>query len=206
MFFLEADWGFAGSNRLQNQGRLCSKETPEDAISRRPFCFGVAAKKSGRRTAQARAQFRGDTAVTNQAQGPHVIEVAFAAAFSDWNNMVGVPQRSPLSRSQPPSCPGFHAAGTGEPLEAADFRFAIDPAERTCGAIAGHDLFAKITGITAKFPFADAPFRAEGEPAGRHLEIAPPAQGTAVLASEHRLPVHIAARHGASRLHQNILT
>ena len=57
---------------------------------------------SGVGEAQALAELGGGFAVAEEAEGAEVVEVALAAAFGDWTNVVSVPEAATGSD-------GFHA-------------------------------------------------------------------------------------------------
>lgn len=57
---------------------------------------------------------------------------------------------------------------------------AIDAAERANSTVALEDALAKMAGIAAQLPFFDTPVGTEGESSGRHFELAPAAETTAI--------------------------
>src|SRR5215469_12301806 len=99
--------------------------------------------------------------MTLQTEGAHVGQVAFASAFGDGEDVIGIPEvaaASPLA---------FELAASVVVELALVFTedFGIEAAQRADAAIAGKDLIAEIAGIGAEAPFADAGFRAEREAA-----------------------------------------
>jgi hypothetical protein len=118
--------------------------------------------------------------MAEQAEGPHVFEIALAAAFGNRHRVIRIPQRTALPRLQPPSRPRFNAARSRDAAQPANFALAVEPAYCANSVVAGEQLLAKIAGIAPKFPLVYAPFGTEGEPSGRDLQIAPPAECPAV--------------------------
>jgi len=93
--------------------------------------------------------------VAAHAEGADVIEVAFAAALGDGDDVIGVPEGTAMRE-------GRGAFRTREAAQAAVFRNGIDAAERAYPAIALEDQFTEVAGVGAETPFADAVGGAKG--------------------------------------------
>ena len=118
--------------------------------------------------------------MAEQAEGPHVFEIALAAAFHNRHRVIRVPQRTALPRLQPPSRPCFNAARSRDAPQPANFGLAVERAYCANPVVAGEHLLANIAGIAPKLPLVHAPFGTESKPSGRDLQIAPPAECPAV--------------------------
>ena len=138
---------------------------------------------SGMGEAQALAELGGGFAVAEEAEGAEVVEVALAAAFGDWTDVVSVPEAAT-------GCDGLHAveaeaggagwaSGSLERVVGGD---GVDVADGADAAITGEDLVAEIAGVGAETPLVDAVIGAEGAAAlGEDFELAPAAEGKAVF-------------------------
>ena len=107
-----------------------------------------------------------------EAQGAHVGEVAFAAAFDDGYDVVGVPQVAAAA-------PLFFKAAAGGEVELAFVfaeRFGVEAALRANAVVAGEDLLTEVGGIGAQLPLVDAGRTAERETAARDSDAAPAAR------------------------------
>ena len=113
-----------------------------------------------------------------QAESAHVAEVAFAAAFDDRDDVVGIPER--FAAFESPSGDGFLARATTETANVGVLGHAICSAFGADPFIAFEDAVAQMTGITAKTPFFHAEGGAEGLTASGDFELAPTAEATAV--------------------------
>jgi hypothetical protein len=121
-------------------------------------------------------------AVAEKAESAEVREVALAAAFGYWADVVGVPQAAAGGD-------GLHAiemeaGGTGGAtgsLEGIVGGDGVDVTDGTDAMVAGEDLVAEVAGIGAETPLVDAIVAAEGAAAfGDDFEITPAAEGQVV--------------------------
>jgi hypothetical protein len=114
----------------------------------------------------------GGGAVAVEAQGAHVGEIAFAAAFRDRQDVIGIPEMTAPA-------PLFFKLAAGVEIELAFVfaqTFGIETALRADAVVASEDLFAQIARVGAQFPFVDADGAAKGETAARDFATAPPAR------------------------------
>src|SRR3954452_21697792 len=112
-----------------------------------------------------------------QAEGPHVRQIALAAAFYHRHNVVGVPQvlpTAPLLLELPPCLVVELAFVFAE-------RLGVDAARSAHAAIASEDLRAKIARVGAQLSLVDACRAAKRDPAFRHFATAPAARHPAPL-------------------------
>ena len=153
--------------------------------------------------AEAHAKAGGGFAVAEETEGAEVVEVALAAAFGDWTNVVGVPEAAAGGD-------GLHAveiqagsAGrTPGSLEGVVGGDGVDLADGADAAITGEDLVAEVAGVGAEAPLVDAVVGAEGAAAlGEDLEIAPAAEGKAVRAERQGCAGGVASGKCACRKH-----
>ena len=121
--------------------------------------------------------------MADQAQGPDVVQVAFAAALHHRDNVIRVPQGFSANPLQSPTRQQVLPMTPARSLQVDIRGTAIHPAKGANAPIARKHLLAQIAGVRANAPFMHTPIRAEGEPAGRDLEIAPPTESPAVLPS-----------------------
>jgi hypothetical protein len=149
--------------------------------------------------AEALSELGGGFAVAEEAQGAEVVEVALAAAFGDWANVVGVPEAAA-------GCDGFHAVeaeaggagGTSGSLEGVVGADGVDGADGADASVAGEDLVAEVAGVGAETPLVDAVVAAEGAAAlGQDFEFAPAAERQVVGAERQSLTRGAAAGEGA---------
>lgn len=139
----------------------------------------------------------GLAAMAEQAQGPQIFEIALTSALDDGHDVVRVPETFSRHSFEAPS---FQQLQPQDPSRTAKFRVGslrIGAADGADAVITLEDFLAKIAGVGAKTPFMHAPIRAEGEPAGRNFQIAPPAQGSAVFALDQRVAVCCPTGHGS---------
>ncbi len=141
----------------------------------------------------------GGFAVAEEAEGAEVVEVALAAAFGDWTDVVGVPEAAPGGD-------GFHAveaeaggasraSGALEGVVGGD---GVDGADGADAAVAGKDLVAEVAGVGAETPLVDAVVAAEGTAAfGQDFEFAPAAEGQIVGTDGESMARGAAAGEGA---------
>ena len=153
--------------------------------------------------AEAGAELGGGFAVAEETEGAEVVEIALASALGDWEDVVGVPERSSAGD-------GLHAvereAGDASGATAA-FEGVVDGngiglAENADTVIAGEDLVAEIAGVGAETPLVDAVVAAEGAAAfGEDFEVAPAAEGQVVRSKRERFACGAAAGKGARGEH-----
>src|SRR5947209_6937182 len=109
-------------------------------------------------------------------------EIAFAAAFGNGHDVIGIPQAAPGHLRETPGPERLQASGATLAADAVPFGFGVDVAKGADAAIALEGLPTEVAGIAAEFPFSDAVFRAEGETALGNFQIAPAAEGAAIFA------------------------
>ena len=127
----------------------------------------------------------GGFAVTEQAKGSEVVEVALAAAFGYGADVIGVPEAAAggdgLHAVETQAGDACGAAGSLEGVVGGD---AVDLADGADALVAGEDLVAEVARVGAETPLVDAVVGAEGAAAfGENLQFAPAAEGQAVGAS-----------------------
>ena len=116
--------------------------------------------------------------MTQQAESTDVVQIALTTAFAHREDMVSVPKTPPaghrLHAVEAKSCSPRWSAGA---FESGIHGPGIDLADGTTSSIAGKNLIAKVTWISAKTPLMDAIIAAEGTTAFRKdLKFAPAAQ------------------------------
>ena len=82
------------------------------------------------RPGEPNPQLRGLAAVTEQAEGPEIIEIAFASALCHRDDMIGVPQCSPADPLQTPARQQLLPMRPARAFQIEIRRAAIDPANR----------------------------------------------------------------------------
>jgi hypothetical protein len=137
-----------------------------------------------------------------QAQRADVFEIALAASFHHWNDVVGIPEAFSRSVPQPPIQESFQARGAAQTFELAFGVQAIDAAGGANPVIAYQYFFAKIAWIGAQTPFLHAPSRAKRETSLGDFQAAPAAEMAAIGAFGKVLAAGPAAGHGSLRTHQ----
>jgi hypothetical protein len=148
---------------------------------------------------EALAELGGDLAVTGDAEGTDVVEIALASAFGDREDVVGVPERAAAGdgfhAEEREACGAGFAAGAFEYGEDGD---GVGTAQMTEAAVAGEDLLAEVAGVGAKAPLVDTVVGAEGAAtSGEDFEFAPAAERAAVVAYRQSLRADAAAVEGA---------
>lgn len=113
-------------------------------------------------------------AVTLEAEGAHVGEVAFAAAFGNGDDVIGIPKS--FSAAEIPASKGTSASGASEAFDVMKLSRAIEAADGADAAIPFENALAEMAGIGAQLPFLNAPFGTEGEATGRDFKLAPAAE------------------------------
>jgi hypothetical protein len=137
--------------------------------------------------------------VTLQTKGAHIRKIAFAAAFGNWQNVIGIPKR--LTAFQPPGCHCFQARAATQAAYVRIFRNAIYTTHGAYAFIAFKNALAQMARVAAQTPFFHAKFRAERVASGGHFELAPTAQTAAVWALRKSFSVSPAAGDGAFGTH-----
>ena len=92
-----------------------------------------------------------------EAEGAHVGEIAFASAFGDGHDVVGVPQVAAMA----PVPLELAAGGVVELALVLAQGFGIEAALRADAAVAQEDLCAQVAGIGAQLPLMHARVGAE---------------------------------------------
>ena len=124
--------------------------------------------------------------MTFQAKRPHILQVAFAAAFSHGNDVIGIPQTAAPAFFQ---LPFFQKLPARPVVELAKFfakQFRVGAAPRTKAVVARENLLAQVTRICTQFPFVHTVGGAKGPAAARHFDGTPSAQGSAIPAFRER--------------------
>jgi hypothetical protein len=134
---------------------------------------------------KALAELGGGFAVTEEAEGAQVVEVALAAAFGHGTDVVGIPQAAAsddgLHAVEMKACGAGGSAGSLEGVVGGDGVYRADGAD---AVVADEDLVAEVAGVGAETPLVDAVVGAEGAAAfGEDFELAPAAEGEAVGAT-----------------------
>jgi hypothetical protein len=126
----------------------------------------------------------GGFAVTEEAKGAEVVEIALAAAFGYGTDVVGVPEAAAGGDGlHAVEAQASDAGGASGSLEGAVGGDGVDRADGTDAAVAGEDLVAEVAGVGAETPLVDAVVAAKGAaPFGEDLELAPAAEGEIVRA------------------------
>ena len=121
----------------------------------------------------------GGFAVTEEAEGAEVVEVALAAALGYGADVVGVPEAAAggdgLHAVEAKAGGAGWASGSLEGVVGGD---GVDGADGADASVAGEDLVTEVAGVGAEAPLVDAVVAAEGAAAlGEDLELAPAAEG-----------------------------
>jgi len=151
--------------------------------------------------AEAGPELFGMAAVTFEAECAHVGEVAFAAAFGNGDDVIGIPES--FSAAEIPGGEGAGARGTTKALDVMKLGGAIEGAGGADAAVALKDAVAEMSGIAAQLPLLDAPCGTEGEAAGWNFELAPAAEAAAVWSFGQVTAKGTSAGHGALSAHEN---
>jgi hypothetical protein len=85
--------------------------------------------------------------VALQTERAHVGQIAFSAAFSDWSDVIGVPQA--FSSSQSPFSHCFGASASAQALYVLELCDAVDAANGADAAVAFENALPHIAGIGA---------------------------------------------------------
>jgi hypothetical protein len=128
------------------------------------------------------AQTGGSLAVTEEAEGADVVEIALTAAFCYREYVVGIPEAAAAGDGfeaiETESC---GAGGTPGTFECGIGGDGVDVADGTVAAVASKDLVAKVAGVGAEAPLVDAVVGTEGTAAfSEDFKVAPTAQWEAV--------------------------
>ena len=139
-------------------------------------------RRRRRFTAKPGAQAGSCLAVAEEAQGTDVVEIALSAALGYGKDVVRVPKATAaIDRLHAVKAkPSLSSCASGS-LESCVGGNRIDLAGGAMAAIASEDLVTDISGVGAQTPLMHAVVAAEGAATlCQDLELAPPAQGTAV--------------------------
>ena len=86
--------------------------------------------------------------VAGQAEGAEVVEIALAAAFGDWKDVIGVPQGPAGSDGlHAPDGEGFHTRFAAAALERCVGRDGVRATGLTDATVAGEDQIAKVARV-----------------------------------------------------------
>jgi hypothetical protein len=144
--------------------------------------------------------------MASQTKRTDIVEVAFASALDDGDDVIRIPEtlaqlemQTPVHEEQCPICAARAAdpAGLGERI---DFAGCAD------ATIALEHLLAKICGLGAQFPLVHAELGAEGVASARDLKRTPAAEAAAVGASRNFPAIDPTAFHGPRGAHISVLT
>ena len=136
-----------------------------------------------------------------QAERAHVREIAFAAAFGNGYDVVGIPKG--LAAFQTPSRDGLPTRGAFEAADVSVFGDAIGSTQRANSLVAFEDAVAQVARIATKTPFFDTEGGTESLPAGGHFQLTPTAETTSVGTLRDSVFRRPAAGHGAFVAHKN---
>lgn len=154
---------------------------------------------------EAGAQGEGSVPVAMQTEGAEVVEVAFAAAFDDGDDVVGIPEAFAAAPADAPVLEKELAARAPRGAKPAEGGEGIGAADGADAAVAQEDLVAEIAWLGAKLPLVHAVAGAEGEAAAGNFERAPAAEAAAVGAAGDGFAVDPASGHGAYGAHLSFL-
>jgi hypothetical protein len=151
------------------------------------------------------AQKSGYDAMAAQAEGADVGEVAFATAFDDGHDVIGVPERFARTSAEAPMREERGAAGPSGEAQLAGSSDGVDAAIGADAAIALEYLFANIGGLGAELPLVNAELRAKREAAPRDFEGTPAAEAATIGAAWDEFAVDPTALHGPHGAHKLFL-
>ncbi len=114
--------------------------------------------------------------VAQQAQCPHVGQIALPSAFRNRHNMIGVPKRLPAALTHLPSLQELSPRREIQFPHVPSKRDRVGTALRANAAVAREYLVSQISRIGSQLPFMDALFRTEAPSPFRHLGSAPSAE------------------------------
>ena len=106
-------------------------------------------------------------------------EVAFASPFRDWNDVVGIPQRTPKAILEIPFAEKPIAGFVVELQKMQPKRDGVEAAAGAYAFVPFEDLLAQIAGVGTQLPFVDAGLGAEGPAAFGYFSVTAPAEGPA---------------------------
>jgi hypothetical protein len=133
------------------------------------------------RSFQSLSEFGRGLTVTLEAQRAEVRKVAFAAAFGDWHDVVGIPQALAGTGADAPFKAGPRPGDTAHPLQMTPSGQAIGSTYGAYRAIAFEHFLAQVAGVSAQPPFFNAPFGTERETPFGNLEVAIAAEIPAIF-------------------------
>lgn len=133
--------------------------------------------------------------VAPQAERPHVVEVALAAAFGHRDAMVGVPKTLAGESLQPPGGKQFQTPCPARPLQRSHRGNGVRATPLTYAAVTGKDPIAEMARIAAQLPLFHAPVGAERSASLGDLQVAPAAQRAAPLSLRQFAGIHPTAGH-----------
>jgi hypothetical protein len=113
--------------------------------------------------------------VAQQAKCAHIRKIALPASFGHRDEMIRVPERFSAAFAESPFLEELTACGIVELAHVRAQGLRVCAAKRADAAVAFEDFFAEITGLSAKLPFVDAGFAAEGPAAFGDFGAAPSA-------------------------------
>jgi hypothetical protein len=144
----------------------------------------------------------GRDAVTAQAQGTDVGEVAFAATVDYRDDMVGVPEGFARAGPKPPVLEKHSAASSSRKSEFSGGGDGVDTATGTDAAITLKHFFTEICGLGPQLPLVDAELGTEGVSTAGNLERTPAAEAAAVGTAWDRFAIDPTAFHGPDSAHR----
>ena len=141
--------------------------------------------------AKAAAQIGGCFAVTGQAKGTEIVQIALTTAFSDWKDVVGIPKGAAGgNRLHTPERERLVASFAAAALELGVGCDGIGAAGLADAVVTGEDQVAEVAGVGTQTPLVDAVVRTEGAAAAREdFQLAPTAQRQTVRPGWKRLAV-----------------
>jgi hypothetical protein len=155
---------------------------------------------------KAKAELGGGFAVTEEAEGAEIVEVALAAAFGYGEDVVGVPEASARgNRLHTVEAEAGDAGGASGSFEGVVGGDGVDATGCADAAVAAEDLIAEVTGVGAETPLVDAIVGAEGAAAfSEDFEVAPAAERQVVGAERQGFAGGAAAWEGAGDEHTSL--
>jgi len=131
---------------------------------------------------QALAEVGCDLPMAEEAECSDIVQVALAASFGYWEDVVGIPQAAAggdgLHPVEAQTCSSRSAAGA---FECGVYGYGVGVAGGADSAIASEDLIAEVAGVGAEAPLVNTVVAAEGATTpGDDLKLAPAAERQAV--------------------------
>lgn len=150
---------------------------------------------------QPDSQRIGYISMAGEAECAQVGQIAFAAAFADRQNVVGVPKTFPADRFQTPIVEHDFSVRTARMFQPPKRFDRIDFAKRAASSIARVDALAKIAGVGSQAPLVHAPAGTKRAAAPWNFDRAPSAQRPPARAGWQLGTKDASAQHGSLCAH-----